>query len=316
VKSELRGDLPLNNPSSKVALHFKALIRTGFIAAVAIFWVSIIARSWGELSSSYWDLQTGWSIASVFAFCIYFGMLGSGWIFVARAMGYPLSITAGLAVWLLSMPARYMPGNIWHVAARIRLAAGHCVPPDGVLVSSAVEQALTVLTAALIGLAWLPSVTDCGSGFSVAALLIGSSLLIQPRVLRSVLKIGSKLLGKTIPQFALSYSQIARLLVWYCLVNVANGTAFCFLVESSTGNSTTQWPILVGAYSLAYVIGYASFVTPGGIGFREAALVAMLRIFFPTPLAIALSLLARFFSTLGEVIAVLLVGLPLARYGK
>ncbi len=56
----------------------------------------------------------------------------------------------------------------------------------------------------------------------------------------------------------------------------------------------------------AYWIGYASFITPSGLGFREGALAFMLASFFPAPVAVALSLVTRLWSTAGEILGALL----------
>jgi uncharacterized membrane protein YbhN (UPF0104 family) len=57
----------------------------------------------------------------------------------------------------------------------------------------------------------------------------------------------------------------------------------------------------------AYWIGYVSFVTPSGLGFREGALAWMLAGFFPAPVAVALSLVTRLWTTAGELLGVTLV---------
>jgi len=304
--------------STRPPFELWQFVRRCLVAVVVLFWAALLARNWSELSSFEWSLHAGWAAASVLTFCVYFLGLGAGWVFVGRSMGYAVPIANGLGVWLLSMPARYVPGNLWHVAARVRLAADHRVPPEGVLVSSAVEQALTVVSAACLGLAWLPSPAGQGSIISVVGLFLAGLVILQPPVLRVLLRAGSRLVGRPSPVFSLGYGQVARALAWYGLVNAANGTAFFLLVLASPaeGLSWAQWPLFASAYSLAYVVGYASFVTPSGVGFREAALAAMLGLYVPAALAITLSLLARLLSTIGEVLAVLLVGLPLYRAGQ
>ena len=57
----------------------------------------------------------------------------------------------------------------------------------------------------------------------------------------------------------------------------------------------------------AYWIGYVSLITPSGLGFREGALAWMLSSFFPAPVAVALSLVTRLWSTAGELLGVVLV---------
>ncbi len=292
------------------------LLRLGFGLLVALFWGILIARNWGELSTREWSLDVGWTAAALLAFALYFLGLGVGWTLVARAMGYRLPAGSGLGVWLLSMPARYVPGNVWHIAARVRLAGEHRVPAEGVVASSAVEQALTVLSAACLGLAWLPSLAGPGWAAPAAAFLVACLLALQPPVVRLLLNAAAKLLGRPAPPFALGYRRMVSLLVWYGLVNAANGAAFFLLVSATSHLPETLAPALGSAYCLAYVIGYVSFLTPSGVGVREAALASMLSLYMPLSGAITLSLLARLLSTAGEAAAVLLVGLPLATRGE
>lgn len=287
------------------------LLKGGFGLAVLLFWGILIQRQWNQLSAREWSLDFGLAVIALLAFCLYFLGLGAGWALLVKAMGYSPPLGGALGAWLLSMPTRYVPGNLWHIATRVRLAGSQQVPAEGVLASSAVEQVLTVLSAACLGLAWLPSWMGTGwTGWTLAPLLAGM-LALQPPVLHFLLHLGSRLLGRPMPSFTLGYRRMASLFLWYGLVNAVNGIAFLLLAAAAAPSPQALWPSLASAYCLAYVIGYLGLLTPSGIGVREAALASMLSLHMPISLAITLSLLARLFSTAGEAAAVLLVGLPL-----
>ena len=100
---------------------------------------------------------------------------------------------------------------------------------------------------------------------------------------------------------------------WYVLANLVSGVAFWLLVLSLGGAGPLDLLRLTGAYALAYAVGYLSFLTPAGLGAREAALVVLLGGLVAPPVAVAASLLARATSALGEVLGVAALGLFSAR---
>jgi uncharacterized membrane protein YbhN (UPF0104 family) len=90
-----------------------------------------------------------------------------------------------------------------------------------------------------------------------------------------------------------------------------NGIAFWLFVRSVTEIPIEMLPACIGMNAAAYFIGYASFITPSGLGFREASLAFFLGAFFPAPVAVAIAFLARLWSIAGE-----LVGVGIAVLGK
>ncbi len=288
-------------------------LKTSFLLAVVVFWGLFIHGHWAALASTKWSVDVPWGVASFLAFGLYFVGQGMGWVMISRAMGYALPAVEGTGVWLLSMPARYVPGNLWHIAARITLVARYQVSPAGVVLSSTTEQLLMVLSAACLGLAWLPSWVGGAEAPWALVVILACLAALQPSVIRHLLRLGSRLLGRTLPDIKLGYRDLASLLIWYTVVNALNGLAFVQLATGATQLPESLWPSFASAYCLAYVVGYVSFLTPSGLGVREAALTSMLSLYLPLPTAVTLTLLARIFSTAGEAVAVLAVGLPAAR---
>ncbi|MBI4674887.1 MAG: hypothetical protein HY741_24870, partial [Chloroflexi bacterium] len=83
-----------------------------------------------------------------------------------------------------------------------------------------------------------------------------------------------------------------------------NGFAFWLFVRSITEISIAAIPAFIGMNAAAYFIGYASFITPSGLGFREASLAFFLNAFFPAPIAVSIAFLTRLWSIGGELLGV------------
>ncbi|MHB0870468.1 MAG: hypothetical protein ACYC66_04835 [Chloroflexota bacterium] len=201
-------------------------------------------------------------------------------------------------------------GNAWHIATRVHLAGRYQVSFEGVLASSTVEQALTVLAPTCLGLGWLLSFAGVSQIWAGLLFLLARLLALQPPLLRFLLRLASRLLRRPMPPFTLTYRSVARLFLLYGLVSATGGVAFAALVASSMPGQQTSWLMLASGYCLAYTVGYVSFLTPSGMGVREAALAGMLATFLPLPSAVTLSLLSRLSAMVGEALAVCSLGLP------
>ena len=292
------------------ARWLRLVLKGSLAAAVVLFWALFIRRNWDALTTIDWSLEPLWAVAALVTFGLYYLAQGAGWSMIARATGHQLRMSPGIGIWLLSMPARYVPGNLWHIAARISLASGQGMPPGGVVLSSTVEQMLMVLSAACLGLAWIPSWMGASVLPWSAVLFLGCLIGLQPPALRRALAMASRVSGRRVGGVNLRYRHMALLMAWYMLVNSMNGLGFALLSTAAGRAGPDLWPSLASAYCLAYVVGYVSFLTPSGIGVREAALASMLGIYMSTPAALALTLLARLLSTGAEALAVSAFGLP------
>ncbi|MGE5618756.1 MAG: lysylphosphatidylglycerol synthase domain-containing protein [Sphingomonadaceae bacterium] len=286
------------------------LASRSFPLLVLLFWAGFVGSHWSELSTWEWSLDAGGAALSILLFCLYFLGQAVGWTFVARGMGYRLPLLGGTGLWLLSTPARYVPGNVWHIVTRVHLARRYRLSIEDVLVSSTVEQALTVLAPACLGLGWVFSYSGVSQIWGGLLILLACLLDIQPPLLRFLLQLASRFLRRPKPSFSLTYRSVARLFLLYGFVSAAGGAAFAALVTSSLSGQQLSWPMLASGYCLAYTVGYVSLLAPSGIGVREAALAGMLALYLPLPAALSLSLLSRLFAMVGEALAVCCVGLP------
>ncbi|MFO8015519.1 MAG: hypothetical protein R6U32_00280, partial [Candidatus Woesearchaeota archaeon] len=89
-------------------------------------------------------------------------------------------------------------------------------------------------------------------------------------------------------RISLPFTQKLKLLASYALNWGIIGASFFFVVKAfypSAGYS--ELPAIVGGYSIVWVIGFLSFLTPGGLGVREGLLTLLLTHMGLVPVSIA-----------------------------
>jgi hypothetical protein len=81
------------------------------------------------------------------------------------------------------------------------------------------------------------------------------------------------------------------------------GVAFRIFAESLIGTTTGSWFAWGGAYTLSYLVGYLTLISPGGLGIREVTLSQLLTsLNLATPSqAIVITLASRLWLTVLEI---------------
>jgi hypothetical protein len=232
------------------------------------------------------------------------------WRRILRALGNSISLRFAVYAWFISNLARFIPGNVFQLAAMMMLTQGAGVSKINVVLSQAVYAAIALSVAALYGLTLLPLPAE-----SIPLVAIAFSALIilfaLPAVFQLMLRVSARLLRVVRrssdiqpPQVHTTFWQnlvppICSFIMW-----TLNGIAFWLFVRSMTDIPLSALPAFIGINAAAYFIGYASFITPSGLGFREASLAFFLGAFFPPSVAIAIAFLARLWSIAGEFLGV------------
>ena len=301
----------------------------GFALAVAILlslgWT--LYRTWGDLAASgfRFEFDLPRLALSLVLLVIARGFAVEAWRRILISLGEYFGFGFGARVWFLSNLTRYIPGNIWQVATMMVMVEQRGVSKTNALLSQVIYSALALAIAGLLGLSFLfvrpellagvlpysaaiglnsPTLIPFVLGAAFVVLVI---LFALPPVNRLIVRVTGRLLRREIaaptPTFARGLvPPLFSLAMW-----LTNGLAFYLFVSSTTQLPVTQLPAYIAMNAGAYWIGYASFVTPSGLGVREGVLAWMLAGFFPAPVAVALSLVTRLWTTAGELFGVVLI---------
>jgi glycosyltransferase 2 family protein len=311
----------------------KRLVQVVVLALIVLFLGGALWKSWSQLSHYSWHVEWGLFIV---AFALLVGQELS-YAFIWRAilgrMGSQLDLLSAQRIYLGAEFVRYIPGNVWHVITRVLWAEQRGVPKSSGFASMVVELATKITAAVLVFAASLPFWADASGLFSrlphdsplvIAAILVPLLLLgLQPRLLRGALNFGLRKLGRQPVSFDLRYRDVLLITLAWALCWLIAGAGFYLLIRSviSTPPPMTGLAavlVAAGIYALAWDIGFASFITPSGIGFREAAVVVLVVAagFAPAAgLGVVIAFLARLFNTGAELLCIagahLIRGAPL-----
>ena len=262
------------------------------------------------------------------------GFAIEAWRRILISLGEYFTFGFGARVWFLSNLTRYVPGNIWQVATMMVMVEARGVSKTNALLSQVIYTALALAIAGLLGLMFvlvrpdlfsniLPASTAAYAPLIAALAFIAMIVFFAlPPVHRLLVALTARTLapharpevsGRSAgvmrrdkaptPTFARGLvPPLFSLAMW-----LTNGIAFYLFTSSITPTPLAQLPAFIAMNAGAYWIGYISFITPSGLGFREGALAWMLTSFFPAPFAVALSLVTRLWTTAGELLGVVLV---------
>jgi hypothetical protein len=167
----------------------------------------------------------------------------------------------------VSQLAKYIPGNIIHLAGRQAIGVGAGLPNLPLIKSAIWEHVTIVSVGAIFGSLLLPSFTQIPA--ALAAIIFAA-------VLAACTWIAAR-------RFA---SHLAWAVVFQAGFLAAAGlTFFCILILVAPDNLiSARIAILVcGAYVVATVAGIVTPGAPAGLGVREVALYALLHVEFSEP---------------------------------
>lgn len=272
------------------------------VLLVAAFWALFLSQQLRSLAQYNWQIQPaalGWGL--VFS-ALYDLTLAVCWSWLLHRMGETLPYRQCVRVWQVSMLARYVPGNVWHILSRMALAERRGARPTRVLASATLEQGLHVIGAlVLVGLTFpfwgLPATAQ----FWLLALVPLGLVALHPRLLGALLAWAARRFNR--PQLAWHYRFREILLATggYVVAVLWLGLALYATMGGLVTVSPAQLPLYVGTGALAWAVGYLSFFTPSGLGVREGLIVLVLVQIMPLPAAVVGSIVYRIVVTLAEV---------------
>ena len=276
-----------------------------------------VAHHWQEIKAYQWEIHWGYMICSVLAGVGTLFVLSSVWLKIIAGFGHKLSITKAFRIFYLSNLGRYIPGKIWQLFGILYLTKKEGIPPERAGASFVFSQMISipasllvfVLAAQIEPKLLVDQVAVLGdkSAYLMTAAMVAISLVmvLWPQ---KVLAVGNAILRKLKrPQviFTLDKKVALTIFVGYSVSWIMYGTAFWLFTRAVTNGAGCGLVAAVGAFIVAYQIGYLALFAPGGFGPRELILGVMLAPFLG-PIAPAVAIGARLWAIVIEGLAALL----------
>jgi uncharacterized membrane protein YbhN (UPF0104 family) len=301
--------LELVSTISKGTSTRRAQTVSQLLLLAALLFVGLRLRTiWQDSRSSLthvdWSLLVG---AATLSAC---GVTAASfvWLAVLRQLGVRVE-SWFTGIFFQAQLAKYIPGSVWQYAGRAALGRSVGLPARPVVVSSTLELLAVATSGASLGL------LAAGKwGAAVAVVIAGGAVLL---LLSSFGKRGiSQLLGlvtrlhSDADRFARGFAVGTAL---YIPVWLVMGVAFWLMARAFFDVPIADLPYDIGSFSLAWFVGLVAFFAPGGLGVREAVLVAMLRSRLGTADAFILAAVSRATFTVIDVVAAGVGALILSR---
>ncbi len=236
-------------------------------------------------------------------------LLISAWRTLLQGWEQHLPLPTAINIWCVSNLGRYLPGKLWSVAGLAVLAKREGVAGWAAAASALAMQVLSLGTGAAITMAFLPqsrSPLEFVVAITVAAAAV-VALTLKPMARLLARLADGKFPLRPLPPLAVGLGATATLVAW-----LMYGLAFRLLALGILPESAPSFPLAMGAFAGAYIVGLLAIFAPGGMIVREGVLVAFLTPTLGAGPALALSIGSRLLLTFTEVVAAL-VALPFGR---
>lgn len=236
--------------TTKRARAIAQILLLAAIVFVAIRVQSLWHGSHIELSQVDWAALTG-------AFVLAGVGTAAGaaiWLFILRRLGARTQWRwAGL--FFQAQLGKYIPGSIWQYAGRAAMARSKGLPVRSVAMSLPIEFTASAVAAAATGaflLGWW-------GGAVVVAAAIGFLAAERPGRIR-----------------ALAVPATLRATLLFVPVWLVLGVSFWLCARGLVAVPASDLAVYVGTFAVAWLAGLFAVYAPGGLGVREAVIVALL----------------------------------------
>ena len=243
----------------KLVLHWSG----SALAIAGIAFVALRLREYGsEIDFARFSVLD-WS--AIFALVLIYGLsnllLALAWWNLLRKFGNETLRIWAVKTYGVSQLAKYVPGNIFHLASRQSIGMVAGLPGWALAKSTIWELGLIAIAGAVFGLLATPLI--------VSSISMSSAVMI----FMLTVTIAATLLGN---YFGRSAVIAFVCYVIFLAVSAAIFTCLIKLVSSLSLLDALLWLALGGAYVLAWLAGFVTPGAPAGLGIRELVLLFLL----------------------------------------
>jgi glycosyltransferase 2 family protein len=253
-------------------------VRIALQAAVGVlifgFLVLTVINQWGELQDKGVRFDLIWLLPGFAVMLAFLALSALGWDLLLRFLGYRLDPVRAQVAWGQPLLARYVPGSVLYVLARLVLSERSGVPRRITLASIVYEQAISAAAATGIASYFLinhPDLQGYAWRWGVLIVVPLAIVVLHPRVFgplseRLLRAFGREPLPATIP-----LRGIIVMLAYYAFCWAVCGVGVFFVARSVHHFPISELPTVGSAQAFGYVAALVTLVAPAGLGVRDAA---------------------------------------------
>jgi len=297
----------MNNKNARSVLKFFL----GWpIALISLFFIfKVINPNLSLIGSYFTNVNIPTLIIGFLCFLVYFFLRAYSWQLILKAKNHNIPFKEVLYFWELSEFKRYVPGSVWSLISRGLSFTDKKISKSDIIHSLTIEAELIViscLTVSLLSMQFLIEPLPITFknliyiSFFIVMVLVNLLFLFSFRFKKNI---KNRFLGflccdfsleKTVPLLCFS----ALSFLFFGLGSFFVGFAFFYL-------NLSRILVLSGFFAFSLIVGYLSFITPMGLGVREAVTTYGLSSIVSSSAAGLIAVFTRIFLIFTEIIFLL-----------
>ncbi|MET7751468.1 lysylphosphatidylglycerol synthase domain-containing protein [Micromonospora sp. NPDC005367] len=295
-------------------------VRVVVIAAIVAGMAWSVVDQWPQVRSTW--LGLAWPSVALSVLAALLGMVANtmAWRAAVHDLEHRVSVAAALRICLVGQLGKYIPGSVWAYVLQIELSKRAGLPRARAFLATLVTVGLGVTAALGLGLLSLPSLREAAAGADssyaepvrvalwIVAVLFPIALVCAiPRVLTMLVQLALKVLRRPPLEHRLTWPGVLRVVGWSALGYAMFGVHLWLLANAQAAPGLGGLLRSIGSFAIAMTVGMFAFLSPSGLGVREAVLVAALAPFLVggggVGAAVGIALASRLIFTIADVLA-------------
>ena len=265
-----------------------------------------------ELKDATFQVQWGWLVCSFGIILFYWSAYLSPFATLLSGITQKhVPFRAAFTLFHLANITRYLPGRIWGVVRLLSLSRQFGLSKTAVGSSLTLHVGIETALGGLIGLSLLFSpkmretavgMLDKISGHTTLLSLACLGILVVTLFLMPKVSTHTREFLKTLTSLGQHSRLWMNVIAGHILLWICQGFAFFLFVQSFAPVQWADAGVLTACFAFAWIIGFLSFLTPGGLGIREGLLGLLLANYMPAPQATLVALLCRVWMLSAEIV--------------
>ncbi|MGW3809635.1 lysylphosphatidylglycerol synthase domain-containing protein [Micromonospora sp. NPDC005113] len=262
-------------------------VRVVVIVTIAAGMTWSVISQWPQVRQTWVDLA--WPSVVLAVLAVLAGMFANSmaWRAAAADLEHRVSVSAALRICMVGQLGKYIPGSVWAYVLQMELGRRAGLPRARAFLATLMALGLGVVAALGVGLLSLPSLLDAtaDSGaeyaepvrvalYIVAVLFPIALLCAVPAVLTRLIQLILKVLRRPPLQHRLTLPGVLRVVGWSALGYTLFGVHLWLLANAQAAPGVGGLLRSIGSFAIAMTVGMFAFLSPSGLGVREAVLVA------------------------------------------
>ena len=289
----------------------KQFLRWLILGGTLFFLAKAFKDHWVEVTAIRID-AVGWAIIAIATGVTLLAHIWAGWVWtwVLQDLNQPVESVHFIQVYLKTNIAKYLPGNIWHHYGRIVAAKNANVSPSAATLSVLLEPLLLAAAALIIivsfGGTFAAGNVNLFAQIAQLLVLLGVLCVVHPRFLNPAISFLQRLKGRmsnttteSNPKVSIARYPLRPLLGELGFLALRS-LGFVLTMFALGPLNLSQIPLLIGAFSFAWLVGFVVPGAPWGLGVFEATAIALLQNRFPAAIVISAIALYRLISIVAE----------------